>query len=124
MDVEFIDALAPRYQSSKDTKQRRKSKRKLKGGKAGTPSLFQGARALFMRERLQNFIDLKGAARKPQKDFWRALFRDYWETWPWYIPLDKELEDAEWTEPDSTLPENLDTKGSVIKLTQEVRFPR
>ncbi|KAI9056789.1 hypothetical protein FKP32DRAFT_1681955 [Trametes sanguinea] len=118
MDFEAIDALAPVYSTSKPTKQRRKSKRKAKGGKAGNQGTFHGPRHDFLAEYLPAFIKLKGAARAQQKEFWQKLYSAYWQKWPWYVPHDKEPEDGEWPIPDLDNEENVRQKGEVIEQTQ------
>ncbi|KAL7284472.1 hypothetical protein ACG7TL_001763 [Trametes sanguinea] len=119
MPIEIVDALGPKYGSSRATRRRRHNKRKLKGGKPGNPGLFHGPRGDFLAEHLETFISLKGASRKAQDSFWRQLFQKYWGKWPWYIPIDKEPGEAVLTEPDTTIEEVLVAKGEVIKQTQQ-----
>ncbi|KAI9061403.1 hypothetical protein FKP32DRAFT_1576114 [Trametes sanguinea] len=119
MDVEIIDALAPKHPNSKPTRDRRRAKRKKKGGKPGNQGTFRGARAAFLSEHLPRFVGLKGSARKAQELFWRDLFGAYWKKWPWQIPMDKEPEDGDWPEPDTELPDILAEKGKVIEQTQK-----
>lgn len=122
MDIEITDALAeaPKYGSSKQTRQRRKSKRKSKGGKPGNRSTFHGGRAEFLRSHLPVFVDLKGKSRKAQNKFWHAVFAEYWQKWPWEVPLDKEPDEGDWSSLDTSIPEVLELKGEVIKKTQNV----
>ncbi|KAL7279945.1 hypothetical protein ACG7TL_006356 [Trametes sanguinea] len=119
INLEVVDALGPKYGSSKQTRHRRQKKRPLKGGKRGNRGLFHGARDTFLAEHLPNFVKLKGAARKAQNEFWRTLFQEYWDKWPWYVPLDKEPGDAEWPQPDTTLEAVMAEKGKIIKQTQK-----
>ncbi|KAI9069585.1 hypothetical protein FKP32DRAFT_1671251 [Trametes sanguinea] len=118
MDFDVIDTLQPLYTTSKAAVARRKSKRKPKGGKAGNQGVFHGARLDFLGSHLQAFIRLKGTARSQQKAFWQNLYGLYWAKFPWYVPLDKEPEDGDWSEPDLDLQENHELKSKTIELTQ------
>ncbi|KAI9056571.1 hypothetical protein FKP32DRAFT_1585928 [Trametes sanguinea] len=121
MDFDVIDTLQPAYPTSKVAAARRKSKRALKGGKAGNQGVFHGARRDFLASHLQTFIALKGSARAQQKSFWQKLYGLYWAKFPWYIPLDKDPDDGDWTEPDLLVQENYKLKSETIEKTQAVR---
>ncbi|KAI9070211.1 hypothetical protein FKP32DRAFT_1558348 [Trametes sanguinea] len=118
MDIELADSIAPKYPSSKATRQRRRKKRRLKGGKAGNPGVFHSSRDAFFAEHLPAFIALKGASRKSQDAFWRKIFEEYWIKWPWYVPIDKHTEEEVWPQPDTTVEAVREAKGNVIKQTQ------
>ncbi|KAJ3019455.1 hypothetical protein NUW54_g75 [Trametes sanguinea] len=119
MDIKIIDINAPKQTNSRKTRERRRTKRKKKGGKPGNQGLFHGPRAAFLSEYMPRFVKLKNGARKAQDIFWRDLFGEYWQRWPWQVPLDKEPGDEEWPEPDTTLPDVFQVKGQVIEQTQK-----
>ncbi|KAH9855414.1 hypothetical protein C2E23DRAFT_882800 [Lenzites betulinus] len=116
MDLEIS---AAHYNSSKATRTRRNRKRQLKGGRPGNQGNFHGARQDYLLEHVETFVNIKGAGRATQKNFWEKLYAGYWSQWPWYVPPDKEPDEGLWQEPDTTDPDNLQAKGDAIKLIQD-----
>ncbi|KAI9069794.1 hypothetical protein FKP32DRAFT_1671082, partial [Trametes sanguinea] len=117
MNVEFYDCSAPRYGSSTATRQRRKSKRKLKGGKPGHPGNFSPGRVALFAEHQDAFNKIAKTARTPQDAFWRQFFKVYWAKFPWTVPLKFDPDEDDWEmQADDELDEaERAKKGKVIK---------
>ncbi|KAI9063907.1 hypothetical protein FKP32DRAFT_1675998 [Trametes sanguinea] len=115
--IEFADSGDARYTSSSVTRARRKSKRKLKGGKKGHPGIFSPSRLALFEEYQAEFNAIPKTARTPQNVFWRKLFREYWPRFPWTLPLKSEPDDGAADPPpdDDLTKEELAKKGKAIK---------
>ncbi|KAJ7312230.1 hypothetical protein DFH08DRAFT_822266 [Mycena albidolilacea] len=64
--------------------------------KCGQPSIFKGARFDFLTSKIPEYIDTskkksgKEAKTEGLAPFWADLFEEYWEHFPWDLPLDQD----------------------------------
>ncbi|KAJ7801208.1 hypothetical protein B0H14DRAFT_3489898 [Mycena olivaceomarginata] len=64
--------------------------------KRGQPSVFKGARFDFLTSKIPLYIDAskkksgKEAKTEGLAPFWADLFKEYWERFPWDLPLDQD----------------------------------
>lgn len=116
LDVEYIECSGPRYTSSAATRSRRKSKRVKKGGKPGSPSSFSAERLALFEQYQPEFNKLIKHSRTEQNKFWARLFKDYWEQFPYTVPLKEEPSDSTWPLPDEEVftDEQREAKGKVV----------
>ncbi|KAJ6489835.1 hypothetical protein C8R45DRAFT_1096821 [Mycena sanguinolenta] len=56
--------------------------------KRGQPSDFKGARHEFLMYHLPGYTD--ASKRNDTRNFWPALFHEYWRLYPWRLPLNEE----------------------------------
>lgn len=108
--------------TSAAARERRKAKRRQKGGKAGCQGHFHGERASFIDENFEAYLDAKNAPRQAaETDFWVAFFARWWARFQWNLPLDCDP-DPSFPPPPAETPEILKQKAEIIKITQKVRI--
>ena len=91
--------------------------------KPGNRGNFHGARARFIDEHWDEFLDTRNAPRKVQRQFWTSFFHKWWQTFHWSLPLDTDPDpDAPPPPPEdeNTDQETLEKKARVLKDTQKV----
>ncbi|KAJ8453748.1 hypothetical protein ONZ51_g13424 [Trametes cubensis] len=118
--IEFFDCgTGPRYTSSTATRNRRKTKRKNKGGKPGNPGSFSEGRLALFEEYQPEFNKLTKLARTSQNEFWSKFLQVYWARFPYTVPLREEPSDSTWPLPneDAFTDKEREEKGRVIKKT-------
>ncbi|KAK7039754.1 hypothetical protein R3P38DRAFT_2769899 [Favolaschia claudopus] len=90
-----LPSALPSKISSRKPMARAKSTNKPKKGddngdpkKRGNPGDFHGARRAWLFSRLDEYC--KQSAEKTTRTWWADLWRDYWATFPWEIPINQE----------------------------------
>ena len=83
---------------------------------------FYSLKATAPGNKPYEFEQLKGdPSRASQKAFWNRVFADYWEEFPWYVPIDKDPDPELWEEPVGVEDEEvMAAKGQIISQTQLV----
>ena len=123
LNIAFFDCSGPRYGSSTATRNRRKSKRKNKGGKPGHPGSFSEGRLTLFEEYQSDFNKLTKMARNSQNQFWASFFNVYWARFPYTVPLKEEPSPSTLLVPDESAftDEQRAQKGKTLKATVKVR---
>ncbi|KAI0323655.1 hypothetical protein GY45DRAFT_1219394, partial [Cubamyces sp. BRFM 1775] len=119
LNIAFFDCGGPRYGSSTATRNRRKSKRKNKGGKPGHPGSFSEGRLALFEEYQSDFNKLTKMARNSQNQFWASFFNVYWARFPYTVPLKEEPSPSTLLVPDESTftDEQRAQKGKTLKAT-------
>ncbi|KAH9890403.1 hypothetical protein C8Q73DRAFT_613013, partial [Cubamyces lactineus] len=119
LNIAFFDCSGPRYGSSTATRNRRKSKRKNKGGKPGHPGSFSEGRLALFEEYQSDFNKLTKMARNSQNQFWASFFNVYWARFPYTVPLKEEPSPSTLLVPDESVftDEQRAQKGKTLKAT-------
>lgn len=115
-------ASSTRHRSSLAVRKKRRESRPKKGGKSGNQGLFHGGRETFLDEWYPRFLNLTGESQLVKNKYWSDLFSEYWQAFPWRLPLDKEPDaEGDWVEPTDMSEELQAEKAATIKRTKKVR---
>ena len=122
LDIEYTDCSGPRYGSSIATRNRRKAKRKKKGGKPGHPGSFSSGRLQLFEEYQEEFNGLTRTVRTPQNEFWQRFFKKYWGLFPYTVPLKEDPSESAWPLPDEEVftDEQRQEKGAKVAAVVSV----
>lgn len=106
---------------SKGGKSRKSKSSDAPPKKRGNPGDFLGARAVFLNSKLPEYTrySQEGKTRR----FWPGLFKEYWELFPWRLPLNVEPDD-DLVLDNSAAPDEEDRKAEVTQELQKVCAPR
>ncbi|KAJ7720539.1 hypothetical protein B0H16DRAFT_1474371 [Mycena metata] len=82
---------------------------------------FQGERVVFLHQRLELFYD--AVARNDLPNFWRNVFAQYWQLFPWRLPIDQDPHCAMLTDSSTSMTyDDIDKKTAIILSTQMERY--
>ncbi|KAJ7027743.1 hypothetical protein C8F04DRAFT_1189300 [Mycena alexandri] len=87
------------------------------------PFRFNGAREAFLRLRLDDFFS--AVATGELRQFWSALFTDYWFHFPWRLPITEDPHCAMLLDRpgDHLSHEDIDKKTATLLITQQASHP-
>ena len=110
--------------SSLPSLRRRRKNPSAPRGKPGNRGNFLGARASFIDDYYDAYLEAKSGKRKTQRAFWKTFFSEWWKKFHWQLPLDVDPDPSAPPPPpeDANTPQEvLDRKAAVINQTQKVR---